>query len=333
MLSIIYVNYRSAPLIVDSLQSIKQYDVLQDFEVLVIDNQSGDDSEEVIRKKFPYVKWFNAGYNAGFARGNNIGLKNSSGDVCLLLNPDTLLLDDSISRCYVQLKESRCIAAGMQLLDSRGMPQISGSHFIKWGLNHLLPIPYWGSFIRWIGYRIGKKAPGIEEPSSQQEVDWISGAFLMVKKQAIKQAGLLDEDFFLYAEEVEWCSRLKKVGKLCLFGGLKVIHLEGSTINKSHNIQEKGYANLYARKGLQLMVSNHLRVRKQYGVAAFLFLLLNYSWGVVVFFIASFFDDLFHLRNPFMQWGKAFAFLKNMVRLWALTPRIIKNKPYFYKMF
>ena len=100
----------------------------------------------------------------------------------------------------------------------------------------------------------------------------------MVKKEVIAKVGLMDEDFFLYAEEVEWCSRLKGIGKLCIFGYLHIVHLEGGSINTEHRIEEKGYYNLSDKKGLQLMVSNHLRVRKQYGVSWFLFLLLNYSW-------------------------------------------------------
>ena len=333
MLSIIYVNYRSGSLILDSLNSIKQFDDIDSFEIIVVDNRSNDDSEQLLRKHFPNIRWFQTGYNAGFARANNIGIKNSSGDVCLLLNPDTLLIDNSISTCFNQLNNSGHIAAGVQLLNKNKDPQISGSSFVKWGLNHLLPIPYWGDFIRWVGYKLGTKVPGVQLPKKVEDVDWISGAFLMVKKDAIEKAGLMDEDFFLYAEEVEWCSRLKKAGDLCLYGDLKVIHLEGETINKSQNITERGYANLYDKKGLQLMVSNHLRVRKQYGIPAFIFLLLNYNWGVLVFFVASFFDDLFHLRNPFNQWGRAFQFLKNILRLWIITPRIIANKPYFYKMF
>ncbi|MER3463637.1 MAG: glycosyltransferase family 2 protein, partial [Chitinophagaceae bacterium] len=140
-------------------------------------------------------------------------------------------------------------------------------------------------------------------------------------------------DFFLYAEEVEWCNRLRKVGKLCIFGDLRIVHLEGQTINKANNIEEKGYYNLYDKKGLQLMVSNHLRVRKQYGVFWFLFLLLNYTWGVFIFLIASTLHHLFTVRNPFKDWKRVGAFAKNVFRLWILTPTIIQNKPHFYKMF
>jgi GT2 family glycosyltransferase len=177
------------------------------------------------------------------------------------------------------------------------------------------------------------KIPNVQQAKEVEEVDWISGAFIMVKKEAIEQAGFFDEDFFLYAEEVEWCSRLKKVGKLCIYGDLHIIHLEGATINKSQQLEEKGYYNLYDKKGLQLMVSNHLRVRKQYGVGWFLILLLNYTWGLLVYFIFSFLNGLVSLKNPFKEWGKAFAFAKNLFSLWRLSPVIIQNKPHFYKMF
>ena len=155
----------------------------------------------------------------------------------------------------------------------------------------------------------------------------------MVKREAADKAGLMDEDFFLYAEEVEWCARLRKVGKLCIFGDLKMIHLEGESINKDQGIEEKGYYNLYDRKGLQLMVSNHLRVRKQYGVGWFLFLLLNYTWGVFFFFVCSTLHRLFTLRNPAGDWGRVGMFGRNVIRLWSLAPSIISGKPRFYKFF
>jgi len=250
----------------------------------------------------------------------------------LLLNPDTIAIDNAIAECYKRLQQSGYVGAGVQLLDINNQPQISGNFFVKGGLNHLLPIPYWGGFIRWLGYKTKRKVPNVQSAKQVEEVDWISGAFLMVKKQAIEKAGLLDEDFFLYAEEVEWCSRLKKAGRLCIFGDLHIIHLEGATINKSQNLKEKGYYNLYDKKGLQLMVSNHLRVRKQYGVGWFLILLLNYTWGLFVYFICSFFHRLFMFKNPAREWKKAAAFGKNVLKLWKLAPTIISNKPHFYKM-
>jgi GT2 family glycosyltransferase len=231
------------------------------------------------------------------------------------------------------LQKDQFVAAGIQQLNPDHTPQISGNYFVRGGLNHLLPVPYWGNLIRWLGYQTKQKVPNIPEATATEPVDWISGAFFMVKKGAVEKAGLMDDDFFLYAEEVEWCSRLKRVGDLCIYGDLHIIHLEGASINSDRKIIEKGYYNLYDRKGLQLMVSNHLRVRKQYGVGWFLFLLLNYTWGFFVFWIASTIHHLVTLQNPFKDWKRVFSFGGNLLRLWALVPTIISGRPHFYKMF
>ncbi len=333
LLSIIIVNYFSTELIKDCIKSLYSKTSLFPFEIIVVDNSSDLKGKRDVLDSFPQVLWIDMGYNAGFSRANNAGMKVASGDTFLLLNPDTLAIDNSIEQCYHQLKKSHYVAAGVQLLDEEWQPQISGSFFVKGGLNHLLPIPYWGSFIRWLGYRAKTKVPNVQQAKAMEEVDWISGAFLMVKREVVEKAGMMDEDFFLYAEEVEWCSRLKKAGSLCIYGDLNIIHLEGATINKSQQIEEKGYYNLYDKKGLQLMVSNHLRVRKQYGVGWFLILLLNYTFGVFVFFVTSFFHQLIRGKNPFGQWGMAGKFAKNVIQLWSLSPTIIRSKPHFYKMF
>lgn len=329
-LSIIIVNYNSTVLILQCLDSIFKY--TEPLEVIIVNNSNDVAAKEQVLTFFPNVQWINMGYNAGFARANNAGMRIAKGDVFLLLNPDTIILDNAISGCYQRLKASAFVAAGVQQLNADRTPQISGNFFVKGGLNHLLPIPYWGDLIRWLGYKAKTKVPNVPKAKDVEEVDWISGAFLMVKKEAVQEEGMMDEDFFLYAEEVEWCSRLKRTGKLCIFGDLQIVHLEGATINKSQNLEEKGYYNLYDRKGLQLMVSNHLRVRKQYGVGWFLFLLLNYTWGLFFFWICSTLGRLVTLQNPFKEWDKVGAFGRNLLRLWGLAPTIIQNKPHFYKM-
>jgi GT2 family glycosyltransferase len=333
LLSVIIVNYHSTDLLLQCLGSVYQHTKGCAFEIIIADNSSDLVARDKVLAQFPDVHWIDMSYNAGFARANNAGMRVAKGNVFLLLNPDTVIVDASIAECYNRLIKTDFVASGVQLLNADRTPQISGNFFVKGGLNHLLPIPYWGNLIRWLGYKAKSKVPNVLQARQVEEIDWISGAFLMVKRMIVEQAGLMDEDFFLYGEEVEWCSRLKKAGKLCIFGDLKIIHLEGAAINKSQNIEERGYYNLYDRKGLQLMVSNHLRVRKQYGVGWFMVLLLNYSWGVFFFWFCSTFSRLFTLRSPFKEWGRVGAFGRNMFRLWQLTPTIIRNKPHFYKMF
>lgn len=331
-LSIIIVNYRSAAYILNCIRSAVQFDSANNFEWLVVDNDSKDNSKDQICSQFPFVKWIDMGYNAGFARANNEGIRQSSGDVYLLLNPDTLILNNAIENSFLKLIASNNIACGVQLLYEDHSIQISGSYFMKGGINHLLPIPYWGNFLKIIAKALNTQKPGVEQVSEEVKVDWISGAYLMVKKESVQKAGLMDEDFFLYAEEVEWCSRLGKLGNLVLYGSIQIIHLLGESIKDSTGTDDKTYANLFDKKGLQLIVSNHVRIRKQYGVGWFLFQLLNYSVGVVVFFIGSLIDHLVHLKNPFTDWKKVIGLAKNVAILWGLSITIIRNQPHFYKM-
>src|SRR5205085_3744234 len=102
--SIIIVNYRSAHLILDCLESVYRFNTKLSFEVLVADNSNEYAEKETVLKRFPEVKWIHMNYNAGFARANNAGMKAATGDVFLLLNPDTLAIDNSIEKCFEQLK-------------------------------------------------------------------------------------------------------------------------------------------------------------------------------------------------------------------------------------
>lgn len=331
-LSIIIVNYRSADYIANAIRSAMQFDSGKTFEWIVVDNASGDNSQQQICQEFPFVHWIDMAYNAGFARANNEGMRHATGEVYLLLNPDTLILDNAIEKCLQQLEQSKHIASGVQLLYEDHSIQISGSYFMKGGINHLLPIPYWGNILKQLAKLLNTKKPGVENVGKEVAVDWISGAFLMVKKDAVLKAGMMDEDFFLYAEEVEWCSRLQKIGSLVLFGEIQIIHLLGEAIKDSTGTSDKTYANLFDKKGLQLIVSNHVRIRKQYGIGWFLFQLLNYSFGVIVFFVGSIFDNLIHLKNPFADLSKIMGLAKNVAIVWMLSFTIIRNQPHFYKM-
>jgi GT2 family glycosyltransferase len=331
-LSIIIVNYRSSGLLLDCLQTIHAQTTGIQYEVIVVNNDEKDKDREMITAPFPLVKWINMGYNAGFARANNAGIRAATGEVVLLLNPDTLVLNGAIEKCYRDFAATGYVACGVQLIFGNGQPQISGSYAMKGGLNLLLPLPYIGQLVKWAAGRVKVAKPHVPEATGVVEVDWINGAFLMVKKTAIEKAGLLDEDFFLYAEETEWCSRLRKIGKLCLFGQYRVMHLEGQSSDQAFGATQKGYYHLSNRKGLQMIVSNMVRVRKEFGTGWFLFLLLSYSGAALLYWPLGLLHNLFRLRNPFAHVPDAAGFTANMFRLWALMPRIVRNKPYFYKV-
>lgn len=321
LLSIIIVNYRSTKYILDCLQSAGPA-LMQNKEIewIIVDNDSNDDGENQIGSLFPQVQFLQMGYNAGFARANNAGIKIAKGAHVLLLNPDTLLPENSILNCVQRLAASDCVACGVQLIHADHSPQFSGSYFTKGGLNHVLELPYWGNTVKWVANVLNVSKPSFIQVEKEIKVDWVSGAFLMVKQSAIKKAGLMDEDFFLYAEEVEWCSRLGKTGPLCLFGDITVVHLIGTT-----------YSNLSDKTGFQLMISNHVRIRKQYGIFWFILLLLNYTWAVPFAFIASLIIHTIKGKSPFTEMGYIFGFAKNVGTIWTMLPTIMLGKKYFYK--
>ncbi len=332
LLSIIIVNYKSSHFINDCLSSADAHLISNHLiEWIVVDNASGDESEWILTAKFPFLQWINMGYNAGFARANNVGIKRARGQVILLLNPDTILLPSVIENCLNRFLVSTHVACGVQLVHPSMEPQFSGSHFMLGGINHLLPLPYWGTVLKRIAALIKTPQPSIILVGTEQPIDWISGAFLMVKKTVIEQAGLLDEDFFLYGEEVEWCSRIRKFGTICIYGDLKIIHLIGETIKEATQSDDNSYLNLYGKKGRQLIVSNHLRIRKQYGIFWFLFQLLNYTWAIIFAYFLCLFRNLFLFKNPVTEIFQISGLARNVFEVWKLTPRILLNREHFYK--
>jgi hypothetical protein len=330
MLSIIIVNYHSVQLIGDCISSIKQFSGNLSHEIIIVDNGSSEKDKENIQLSFSDIRWISMGYNSGFARANNEGIRQARGETVLLLNPDTLMEDNAIEICYNRFKDSDYTGGGVQLLNPDRSPQISGNYFIKGGVNNLLPLPFLGKVVKWLGSSLNVKKTNVPEAKERVEVDWINGAFLMVKKKDIEKAGLLDEDFFLYAEEIEWCSRLRKYGALCVYGDLHVLHLEGGAANKAFDSSGKGYYNLYDRKGRQILLSNFVRIRKQFGVAWFVLHLCFYLAEIPFFLVTVIFQKLFQKQSypGFIQfWG----YLSNLGFLLGKAFIIIRNKPYFYK--
>jgi len=330
-LSIILVNYKSKQLLQNCLDSIYQFDASR-FEIIVVDNFSNDDVETFLKSKYPSVLFIQMGYNSGFARANNAGIRMASGDAVLLLNTDTINLNDAINISFDKFLNSNAAACGVQLLNEDLSPQITGNFAMKGGLNYLLPLPYWGSFLRFFAQLMKVKKPNVESASGTVEVDWINGAYLMVKMNVIQKSGLLDEDFFLYAEEAEWCSRIKKNGPLLIYGDCNVLHLQGQTANEAFASTGKGYFNLFDRKGLQIMLSNFVRIKKEFGSFWFYFDLLHYLITIPIFLFCLILESMMKGkkgRYTFQQWK---GYCKNMFELVKYIPTIHRGKPHFYKV-
>ncbi|MGZ5246639.1 MAG: glycosyltransferase family 2 protein, partial [Flavitalea sp.] len=215
----------------------------------------------------------------------------------------------------------------VQLLNADGSPQISGNYFMKGSINFWLAIPYVGKLLKFAGDLASVKKPNVPDSDAPVEVDWINGAFLMVKKEVVNRVGKMDEDFFLYAEETEWCHRIGKLYKLCIFGQYKVTHLVGASSGTAFN-SDGGYANIFDKKGLQYLLSNFLRIYKQHGKAWYILHLMVFSFSVPVVYTGALLS--FSNRKEKLQQVRGLA--KNIVAIWNYTPTIYKGEPHFYKV-
>ncbi len=333
-LSIILINYKSCALLSDCIQSIVEQTRAGSYEVIVVDNDSRDGAREVLTARYPDIRWVQLDYNAGFARANNAGMQVARGDYFLILNADTLILDRAIDRSLALLKKAEgAVGCGVQLLNTDGSTQISGAHFIRGGLNTLLPLPYLGRLVRYLGYRFKSTIPSVQQVKQDMDVDWIVGAYMLISAGAARKSGLFDEDFFMYAEEIEWCARLRKLGRLILFAEPRVIHIGGGTSGDYYETEEsENGKNLWNKKGRQIIVSSMLRIRKQFGAGWYAFILSCYVAELPLFALCLFFDRLFRGSRAWFSWRNVAGYAGNIRVLLRYSLRILRNKPYFYKV-
>ena len=333
-LSIIIINYKSAHHVLACIESIYKQTQKYSFEIIVVDNNSGDDNETKIRAAFPAITWIQSGYNAGFARANNIGINASRGEYILVLNADTIITDNALDKTIDLVKsKDDAVACGVQLLNPDGTHQISGAYFKRGGLNVLLPLPYLGRLIRFMGYKLKTKIPSVTEVVAVQEVDWIVGAFIMVKKKVLERSGLFDEDFFMYSEEIEWCSRLRKQGKLYLFEEPKVIHIGGGTSGEYYNTDNDNSKNLWSKKATQIIISMLLRIRKQFGIFYYLLVCFFFVIEIPVFVIGLLIEKIFKGRKAKYKWKNISGYISNTGYIIKYFFRILVNNPFFYKVY
>ncbi len=333
-LSIIIINYKSAHHVLACIESIYKQTQKYSFEIIVVDNNSGDDNETKIRAAFPAITWIQSGYNAGFARANNTGINASRGEYILVLNADTIITDNALDKTIDLFKSKEdAVACGVQLLNPDGTHQISGAYFKRGGLNVLLPLPYLGRLIRFMGYKLKTKIPSVTEVVAVQEVDWIVGAFIMVKKNVLERSGLFDEDFFMYSEEIEWCSRLRKQGKLYLFEEPKVIHIGGGTSGEYYNTDNDNSKNLWSKKATQIIISMLLRIRKQFGIFYYLLVCFFFIIEIPVFVIGLLIEKIFKGRKAKYKWKNISGYISNTGYIIKYFFRILVNNPFFYKVY
>ena len=257
-LSIVIVSFNARTDLVNCLLSIEKAPPSTDgHEIIVVDNASTDGSAEAA-ERIPGVRVIRVGRNAGFAAANNAGIRESRGDLLLLLNSDTLVPPGALDRLVERLSATDAAAiAGPRLLDAEGRPELSFGRMMS-PLNEFR--------------QKRRTAPWIEaETAREQFVDWVSGACLLVRRADAEAAGLFDERFFLYTEDVDFCHAVRQLGRKVLFTpAAEITHLRG----RSRASQPEASNAAYRRSHLAFYEKHHpiwapllkvyLRVRGQW---------------------------------------------------------------------
>jgi GT2 family glycosyltransferase len=224
-LTIIIVSFNTRSELEACLGSLVEHRPRTSHEILVIDNASSDHTATALRERWPGVRLIEPGRNIGFAAANNLGIRASSGEFVLLLNSDTLVRPGAIDTLVDELRRSAEVAAaGPRIVDADGRAELSFgrmmSPLVEARQKLLTRLHERG--VGWANRRVERLTRTRHYP------DWVSGACLMVRRDDAVAAGLLDERYFLYAEDVDFCAALRALGKRVLFvPAAEIVHLRG----------------------------------------------------------------------------------------------------------
>lgn len=282
-LSVIIVNYNTKDLLKQTIQSVIDNTKDIEYEIFVTDNASSDGSVEMLKKEYTQVKLIESKDNLGFPKGNNIAIKRASGKYILLLNSDTKVIGNCLQNCVKYMDEHSHIGAlGCKVelpsgkLDhacKRGFPTPEASLYYLLKLNKLFPEKK----------KFGKYTMSYVKDDEVAPVDSIMGAFMMIPKKVVDEVGMLDEEFFMYGEDIDWCFRIQKAGYEILYYPVeKIIHYKGSSSKK-----KRAKTTYEFHRAMILFYNKHYR--KEYSIFV---TMLVYS-GVIMRMLIVMFLNLF----------------------------------------
>lgn len=252
-LSIIIVNYNVKEFLQNLISSVLKAGQKIKYEIIIVDNASDDGSVEFLREKFPDIKLIINEKNLGFSKANNAGLSIAKGKYILLLNPDTIVQEDTFERMIDFFEQSPDAGmVGCKILNPDGTLQLS--------CRRSFPGP-WTSFCKVTG--LSNLFPNNKlfarynltylDENQTYEVDAISGSFMMIKRETYEKVGNLDEQFFMYGEDLDWCYRVQKEGyKVYYVHDTQIIHYKGESTKRSSIDETKIFYN-----AMHLFVKKH----------------------------------------------------------------------------
>lgn len=253
--SIIIVSWNTREILRNCLTSVA-HQTRSSHEIIVVDNASTDGTQDMLAEAFPDVTLIANIENIGFAAANNQGLQIAKGAKLLLLNPDTIILDRAIDRMTNWLDTRPDVGCvGCQVWEDEETIQhtcFAEPHPLNLAIGefNLHRLSYWISIF-------GKPEYTGWDRKEYREVDVVSGMFMLVPSSVLEAVGLMDEAFFVYSEEADWCRRIRDAGWVCAFAPVaQILHLEGGS---------KSTVQIRSRMYVQMQKSKTIYVRKHYG--------------------------------------------------------------------
>jgi hypothetical protein len=232
LVSIIIVNYDTFALTADCIRSVQAHTRGVPYEIVLVDNASPTEDPQRLEESFPDVKLMRSTVNGGFAAGNNLGIRHAKGNLILLLNSDTILTEDAVSKAANYLaSQPRIGALTVRLRYPDGQVQHYARRFKDLRhevLDSLRPLLFL------LPYRKRAQLMLNQYYNADFDVDcdWVGGAFLMMPRAVMSAlpGGKLDERYFMYGEDQLWCMQIRKLGyRVACFAGTEVVHLEGGS--------------------------------------------------------------------------------------------------------
>lgn len=243
MISIIIINYNTFELTCKCIKSIIEKTEGVDYEIILVDNASTECDVNLFKDKFPSVILLRSQINLGFAGGNNLGIKSAKGDIVLLLNSDTELINNAIKLCSEYLYNHKHIGAiSSQLLSKNGLIQHCCQQFPSAILHLLEKIRIQKFLPKNMGSTLFYGA--YFDHLSYAEPDWIWGTFFMFRKALLKHFPnqVLNEDFFMYMEDMQWCYQINKAGySVAYLPEAKIMHYMGSSSGNKNPLMINNY--------------------------------------------------------------------------------------------
>jgi GT2 family glycosyltransferase len=265
-LSIIIVSYNTRDLLVQCLSSVLEQTVGTDFEIIVVDNDSCDGSVNEVKSRFPRIKVLVNERNLGFSKANNLALKRARGMYALLLNPDTVVLDNALDKMVEFMRNHPGTGIiGCHILNDDGTlqraafppPSLWTSITSKLNTERLSP----GKTSRYYRRHLERLFPShltnsyydkqYEKAKRAFRTGWVSGACLLIRRTTFEDIGLMDENLFLFGEDADWCTRARKRGwRVMLLPQATVVHLGGMSTSGalSISIEAGQFSRLYFAK-------------------------------------------------------------------------------------